>query len=253
MTFIQDRCPPEDGKSGPSRKPEAPIRRSMARILLIDPDEQARLLVGCALSAAGYELVSETTTGEALASVRRAPPQLVISECGAPGVELEALLQFFSDAGVLTGLPILVLSERASEADRVAAFESGVDDFVAKPFSPRELVLRVRALLRRCGDSAETGATWQHGALCVDVDGHRTWVEGREVQLTATEFQILVTLRTNRGRVMSRERIMAGLWGGARVGSRTIDAHVKRLRTRLGAASSCVETVRGVGYRFVEP
>ena len=153
----------------------------------------------------------------------------------------------------LTGLPIIMLTAKSEEIDRVVGLELGADDYVTKPFSPRELALRVRAVLRRRAPAGEDARVFEHGELRVDPDSHRASVGGREITLTAKEFQLLVALMGRPGRVMTRERLLDEVWGSdITVTSRTIDTHLKRLREKLGGAGDLIETVRGVGYRFAE-
>jgi two-component system phosphate regulon response regulator PhoB len=146
-----------------------------------------------------------------------------------------------------------MLTAKSEEVDRVVGFELGADDYVPKPFSPRELTLRVRAVLRRRATVQSPGAIVEHGCLRVDPERHRCFVEGEEIELTAKEFRLLSTLMARPGRVMTRERLLDEVWGSEiTVTSRTIDTHLKRLREKLGAAGDLIETVRGVGYRFAE-
>jgi len=153
----------------------------------------------------------------------------------------------------LAALPIIMLTAKSEEIDRVVGLELGADDYVTKPFSPRELALRVRAVLRRRAPTGEEARVLEHGALRVDPDSHRASVDGREITLTAKEFQLLVALMGRPGRVMTRERLLDEVWGSdITVTSRTIDTHLKRLREKLGRAGDLIETVRGVGYRFAE-
>jgi two-component system phosphate regulon response regulator PhoB len=151
-------------------------------------------------------------------------------------------------------IPILMLTAKGSEIDRVVGFELGADDYVVKPFSVRELILRIDAIMRR-GQSEEqpTRATIEFGVLRVDLEAHRVWVADREVDLTALEFNLLVTLYDRRNRVQNRTTLLDDVWGiEASITTRTVDTHVKRLREKLGQAGDYIETVRGVGYRFAE-
>lgn len=149
-------------------------------------------------------------------------------------------------------IPVLMASALGDEIDRIVGFELGADDYVVKPYSMRELVLRVEALLRRGGLVQPDGdEPLVFGRLRVDEGGFRAWVDGEEVTLTKTEFKLLTTLLARKGRVLSRETLLADVWGiTSDVTSRTVDTHVKRLRKRLGEASEYIETLRGVGYRF---
>jgi two-component system phosphate regulon response regulator PhoB len=153
----------------------------------------------------------------------------------------------------LRDLPILMLTARAEEVDRVVGFELGADDYVTKPFSPRELVLRVRAILRRAEGEQQKGAVLERGALQLDLERHRCTANGEDVELTAKEFRLLEVLMSRPGHVMTRQRLLDDVWGSdITVTERTIDTHLKRLREKLGAAGELIETVRGVGYRLAE-
>ena len=151
-------------------------------------------------------------------------------------------------------LPVVMLTARGEEVDRVIGFEVGADDYVVKPFSPRELILRVGAILRRATPATEDGITdetIQCGNLLIDVGAHRVDVEGQPADLTALEFRLLLDLARRRGRVQSRDALLERVWGyQPGVETRTVDTHIKRLREKLGAAAAHVETVRGVGYRL---
>jgi two-component system phosphate regulon response regulator PhoB len=145
-----------------------------------------------------------------------------------------------------------MLTARGEEIDKVVGFEVGADDYVVKPFNVRELLLRIRAILRRAQPDPRAGdKETQFGLLRIDFDGHRVWVDNKDVALTAMEFKLLSTFLTRKGRVQSRDTLLNDVWGmNAFVQTRTVDAHVKRLREKLGPAGEYVETIRGVGYRF---
>src|SRR5690606_23166232 len=145
---------------------------------------------------------------------------------------------------------VLMLTAKGEEVDRIVGFELGADDYVTKPFSPRALVLRVRALLRRRAGPAADGPRLERGVVRLDLERHRCFVAGEEVALTAKEFQLLATLMRRAGRVLTRERLLDEVWGSdVTVTLRTIDTHLKRLREKLGPGGELIETVRGVGYR----
>ncbi len=151
-------------------------------------------------------------------------------------------------------VPVLMLTARTDEVDRVVGFEVGADDFVTKPFSVRELVLRIRAILRRGGGADADLAREQVGPIRVDPGAHRAYVEGEEIALTALEFRLLTTFMSRLGRVQTREALLQDVWGvSSDLQTRTVDTHVKRLREKLGAGRDLIETVRGIGYRMVEP
>jgi two-component system phosphate regulon response regulator PhoB len=148
-------------------------------------------------------------------------------------------------------IPVIMLTAKGEEVDRIVGFEVGADDYVVKPFSVRELLLRVRAVLRRSHSPKTEDGSLAFGALRLDRDSHRVWVDGQEIALTALEFKLLDTFLSRRGRVQSREALLSDVWGiEADVTTRTVDTHVKRLREKLGPAGRYIETLRGVGYRF---
>ena len=148
-------------------------------------------------------------------------------------------------------VPVIMVTARGEEVDRVVGFEVGADDYVVKPFSVRELLLRVRAVLRRSASDDEQSAQIRFGDLTIDEAGHRVWVGETEVVLTALEFRLLTTFLARKGRAQSREQLLDDVWGiHAGVTTRTVDVHIKRLRTKLDTAGEYIETVRGVGYRF---
>ena len=223
------------------------------RVLVVDDEPDLVELVRFNLKEAGYEIDAARSGREALALLRRRPPDLLILDLMLPDVSgTEICRQVRSDAR-LAGIPVLMLTAKSEEVDRIVGFELGADDYVTKPFSPRELVLRVRALLRRASGEGEGAEVLEHGAVRLDVDRHRCQVDGDDVELTAKEFRLLETLMRRPGRVMSRERLLDEVWGtDITVTARTIDTHLKRLREKLRGAGPLIETVRCVGYRFAE-
>src|SRR5262249_27691690 len=167
-----------------------------------------------------------------------------------PGTEIAKAIK--GDAKT-RGIPIVVLTAKGEEIDRVLSFELGADDHVVKPFSVRELLLRVEAVLRR-GRPEAASAVDEFGCLRIDRQAHRVWVEGRETVLTALEFKLLTTLLERKNRVQSRSTLLDDVWGiEAEITTRTVDTHVKRLREKLGRAGDYIETVRGVGYKLASP
>ena len=224
------------------------------RILVVDDEPDLLELVRFNLSQAGYVVETAATGREALERIRRAPPDLVVLDLMLPDLPgTDVCREIRSDAR-LAELPVVMLTARSEEVDRVVGFELGADDYVPKPFSPRELMLRVKAVLRRRqAPEQPRERILEHGPLRIDPDRHRCFVEGDEVPLTAKEFGLLVTLMGRPGRVLTRERLLDEVWGAdITVTSRTIDTHLKRLREKLGPAGDMIETVRGVGYRFAE-
>jgi two-component system phosphate regulon response regulator PhoB len=223
------------------------------RILVVEDEPDLLELVRVNLHQAGYAVDTAADGRQALRALETAPPDLMVLDLMLPDLSgTEICRKVRADAGLAT-LPIIMLTAKAEEVDRVVGLEIGADDYVTKPFSPRELVLRVRAVLRRRPTSAEPGRPLEHGPLRLDPERHRCWVGGSEVPLTAKEFDLLHRLMLRPGRVMTRDQLLDDVWGSdITVTTRTIDTHLKRLREKLGAVGSLVETVRGVGYRFSE-
>jgi len=223
------------------------------RILLVDDEPDLLELVRVNLHQEGYEVETAEGGREALAMLRRSPPDLVILDLMLPDISGTEICRQVRQDAQLASLPIIMLTAKADELDRVVGLELGADDYVTKPFSPRELALRVRAVLRRNTPTHATVRAISHGRLEIDPERHRCSVDGEEIVLTAKEFELLRNLMERPGRVMSRERLLDAVWGSdVVVTTRTIDTHMKRLREKLGTASELIETIRGVGYRFAE-
>ena len=226
----------------------------MSHVLIVDDERDLAELIDFNLKSAGFSTYVASTGEEALSSARAQRPDLVLLDLmlpDMPGTEVCRQLR----AGALTrDILIVMLTAKGEEADRVRGFEVGADDYVTKPFSVRELVLRLKAILRRSGPPREDAASLLLGPLKLDIGAHRFYVESREVALTALEFRLLEYLMTRVGRVQTREQLLEEVWGlSSSLETRTIDTHVMRLRDKLGPARSFLETVRGVGYRIVVP
>lgn len=225
-----------------------------AKILVVDDERDLVQLISYNLRRAGFDPLPAYDGASALRRVQEDRPALVVLDVMLPDVSgLDVCRQLRADPD-LAGLPVLMLTARGEEEDRIRGLEVGADDYLSKPFSPRELVLRVQAVLRRTGEKAgATTAVLAAGPLAVDIDRHKVSVGGEEVGLTALEFKLLVDLMERRGRVQSREALLDRVWGySSFVTTRTVDTHVKRLREKLGEAAELIETVRGIGYRFAE-
>ncbi len=224
-----------------------------SRILVVDDEPDAIELIEFNLKAAGYDVTSAADGDEALKKARAVLPHLIILDLMLPGVDGLAVCKQLRRDERTAPIPIIMLTAKAAEIDRVLGLELGADDYVTKPFSPRELVLRVKRLLRsEPAPAAETDRiVWKE--LCVDVPRHRATVKGKPLDLTATEFKLLTVLAQRRERVQSRERLLQDVWEYDRlIDTRTVDTHIRRLREKLGQAAKYLETVRGVGYRFVQ-
>ncbi len=228
-----------------------------SRILVVDDEADLLALVEYNLQQGGYAVATAKDGASALAEVKRQRPDLIVLDVQLPDVLGTDVCKRLRRDPDTRAIPILMLTARGEEIDRVVGFELGADDYVVKPFSPRELVLRVGALLRRAtardgAEDAETGGgRLVIGAMVIDIPRHRVTVADEEVVLTALEFKLLLDLATRRGRVQARDALLERVWGYVSgVETRTVDTHVKRLREKLGAASDYLETVRGVGYRM---
>jgi two-component system phosphate regulon response regulator PhoB len=178
-------------------------------------------------------------------------PALIVLDLMLPEVDGLEVCKILRRDPATAAIPILMLTARAAEMDRVIGLELGADDYVTKPFSPRELVLRIKKLLARVKMAEEPISVLQFGTLAIDVPRHRVTVAGTAIELTATEFKLLEILARRRGRVQTRERLLQDVWGYDNpIDSRTVDTHMRRLREKIGAAADYLETIRGVGYRF---
>ncbi|MEP7050724.1 MAG: response regulator [Pseudomonadota bacterium] len=225
----------------------------MARILVIEDESDIRQVLDYNLKSAGHEVVEAARGADGLRLVREREPDLVLLDLMLPDMSGTEVCRSIKDNPATRALPVVMLTARGEESDRVVGFEIGADDYITKPFSVRELVLRIRAVLRRRELAVADGPSIEFGNLRMDRAAHRVWVEGDEVELTALEFKLLVTLYERRNRVQSRAALLDEVWGlDTKISTRTVDAHVKRLREKMGAARDYIETVRGVGYRFAE-
>lgn len=232
---------------------ETPECAETPLILLVDTEPDHIDTLTSSLRRDGYRTMSARSGREALQKSRETPPDLVLLELVLPDMSgIEVCRQLRIQQPSCAPLVMMVTS-KADEIDRVVAFELGADDFIAKPFSLRELMLRVRAALRRAKDERRAAAAQlgRFGELTIDTAALKVWVAGTEVMLTALEFRLLAVLLERRGRVQTRKALLEQVWGaGAHVTARTVDTHVKRLRIRLGSAAHYLETIRGVGYRM---
>jgi two-component system, OmpR family, phosphate regulon response regulator PhoB len=225
----------------------------MSVILIVEDEADLQQVLAYNLRQAGHEVMTASSGEAALAIIRQRPPELVVLDLMLPGVTGIEVCRVIKSDPTTRQIAVLILTAKGAEIDRVVGFELGADDYVVKPFSVRELALRIQAILRRGHDPApsEGGRSVEFGKLRIDRDAHRVWVEDHEVPLTALEFRLLGALFDRRDRVQSRATLLDEVWGvSSELETRTVDTHVKRLREKLGAAGVYIETVRGVGYRF---
>ncbi len=221
-------------------------------ILIVDDEKDLATTVAYAMEQEGWGtlLAHDGHTALGLAA-RRPAPDLVLLDLMLPDLSGNEVCRTLRSQSHTQDIPIVMLTARTEEIDRVVAFEVGADDYVGKPFSVRELVLRVKAIFRRAERPEPGGPELRFGCLRIDTAGHQVWVDEEEVVLTALEFRLLCTLLTRRGRVLSRETLLDDVWGhDPGLPTRTVDTHIQRLRKKIGAASAYIETLRGTGYRF---
>jgi two-component system phosphate regulon response regulator PhoB len=225
------------------------------RLLIVEDEPDLASTLAYNFEREGFTTTTAGTVALALAELERGPPDLIVLDVMLPDLSGFEVCRRVRATPTLKHVPILMLTARGEEIDRVVGFEVGADDYVVKPFSVRELVLRVRALLRRAHPQTEVEAhptKRRFGLLEIDDDGHRAFVAGQEVTLTALDLKLLKTLLDRKGRVQTRETLLNDVWGLDKdVSERTVDTSVKRLREKLGAAGAYVETLRGVGYRLI--
>lgn len=223
------------------------------RILVVEDERDISALVAYHLAREGYRVRTAEGGPEAIEAMASERPDLIVLDLMLPGLSGYEVLSEMRRKPELADVPVILLTARRDEADRVKGFELGADDYLTKPFSPRELVLRVGAVLRRSQSPAVAGSgrMLQGGLVSVDLNAMRVSVSGESIELTPTEYRLLVTLLERRGRVQSRQQLLETAWDiHARIETRTVDMHVQRLRAKLGEASEYIETVRGFGYRY---
>jgi two-component system phosphate regulon response regulator PhoB len=224
------------------------------RILIIDDEQDVIDLLSLHLRKAGYGLSTATEGATGLRMAREETPALIILDLMLPKMPGLEICKVLKTDGATRQIPVLMLTAKAEEIDRIVGLEFGADDYVTKPFSPRELVLRVNAILRRGkGEGAAEEKKLSIGAITLDPARHHVDVGGRAVRLTSVEFKLLNMLMRRQGRVQERDRLLNEVWGYESViDTRTVDTHVRRLRKKLGKAANAIETVRGFGYRIRE-
>ena len=224
------------------------------RILVVDDEPDAIELIRFNLKASGYEVLTAEDGEEALAKARKFSPDMILLDVMLPEIDGLEVCKILRRDPATASLPIIMLTAKASELDRVLGLEFGADDYVTKPSSPRELMLRVRNLLKRKESSKEEVERFQVRDIELDVSKYEVKIMGQPIDLTPTEFKLLQILMERKGRVQSRDRLLQDVWGYDQlIDTRTVDTHVRRLREKMGEAADYVTTVRGVGYRLMEP
>lgn len=226
------------------------------KVLIIEDDEDLQRLMALHVRSAGYDVLRATRGFDGVEIARREAPAVILLDLMLPDVSGMEVCRMLRREENLKNTAIVIVSARGEEIDRVVGFELGADDYVVKPFSVRELMLRVDALHRRVralGARVAKEDILSLGAIRLDPVRHQVWIEDEEAPLTFLEFQLLHVLMERRGRVQTRDRLIDDVWGmDVEVTTRTVDTHVKRLRDKLGTARDYIETIRGVGYRFKE-
>jgi len=225
----------------------------MSSILIIEDETDILELVEYHLKQSGFQVLTATDGSAGLELAIKKRPDLIILDLMLPVMEGKDVCRALKANPVTKAIPVLMLTAKAEELDRVIGLELGADDYVTKPFSPRELVLRIKAILRRRTFEKEDTKVIRIGDLLIDVDRHEVSIKDRPIRLTSTEFKLLVELASSRGRVQTRQRLLEKVWGYTYEGYyRTVDTHIRRLREKLGDMAEYIETLRGFGYRFRE-
>ena len=222
------------------------------RILVVDDEPDITALVAYHLAKTGYRVSTAANGADALRSAREERPDIVVLDLMLPGLSGYEVLAELRKRDETRDVGVILLTARREEADRIKGLSLGADDYLTKPFSPHELALRVAALLRRLASPAVSGgSTMAAGPITIDRAAHKVLLDGQELQLTSTEFKLLLTLLERRGRVQTRPQLLETVWEAQPdIQTRTVDMHVQRLRTKLGEHGPLIETVRGFGYRF---
>jgi len=227
------------------------LMTAQERILVVDDEPDIAALVSYHLARSGYAVSTAASGPEALSAVRQMRPALVVLDLMLPGLSGYEVIEQLRGDRELADTPVLMLTARREEADRLRGFTLGADDYLTKPFSAPELVLRVGAILRRTRAAPPSGDVIAAGPIAIDRATHAVTVSGRAIELTPTEYKLLILLAERRGRVQPRQHLLQLVWEAAPdVQTRTVDMHVQRLRGKLGEAADLIETIRGFGYRM---
>lgn len=222
-------------------------------ILIVEDEEDILELLDYHFTEEGFKTITAQAGDEALEMVSKSPPDLIVLDIMLPEMIGTEVCKVLKQQEETRHIPIVMLTAKGDEIDRVVGFELGADDYVTKPFSPRELLLRVKAILKRIQAREDEKEIIQINKITIDKPKHKVMIDGEPVELTATEFKLLLTLVERKGRVQTRDMLLESVWGYDYAGfTRTVDTHMRRLRSKLGAGGDCIETVRGVGYRIQE-
>ncbi len=238
-------------------KPEAV---AALRVLVAEDEPDIAALIAYQLTREGFRVETAGSGSEALDAVGREIPDLLVLDRMLPGLSGDEVLRQLKSEPSTANIPVLVLTAKREQEDRIEGLELGADDYLTKPFSPRELVLRAQAILRRVQEFGMTsgGRILRAGPIRLDIASHQTLLDGDEIELTPTEFRLLQALMERRGRTQSRKQLLEKAWdidsaAADRIQTRTVDMHVRRLRSKLGGAGDWIQTIRGFGYRLKVP
>ncbi len=225
----------------------------MKTILIIEDERDLLDLIAFNLEREGYRVLTAQDGKEGLETARTRYPDLIILDLMLPGIMGTDICKILKNSEKTATIPIIMLTAKGEEIDRVVGFEVGADDYVVKPFSNRELTLRIRAVLRRSEPDNKEGKIITAGPISIDTGRHIVTSAGEEIVLTTTEYKLLLNLAERMGRVQNRDLLLKNVWGYNYIGdTRTVDTHITRLRTKLGSAGEMIKTVRGFGYKMEE-
>jgi DNA-binding response OmpR family regulator len=226
----------------------------MSRILVAEDDPDIANLLMHYLQRAGFEADMVSSGRDVVPRVRKAPPDLLLLDLMLPEVDGLQVCRAVRGDPQTASIPIIMVTAKGEESDRIVGLELGADDYITKPFSPNEVIARIKALLRRAQRTGPADGRLTYGPLSVDVDRHLVRIDGREVKLTAKEFLLLQYLMQHRGRVLSRDLLLSDVWGYSYTGgTRTVDVHVRRLREKVPFLTEAIVTVKQFGYKLIEP
>jgi phosphate regulon transcriptional regulator PhoB len=229
------------------------IKAANKKILVAEDEVDVLNLVAINLKSAGFNVLKAEDGSTALEVARTAFPALIVLDLMLPGMSGIDVCKVLKSESATKLIPIIMLTAKAEEVDRIVGLELGADDYITKPFSPRELVLRAKSVIRRTDSSGPIDHTLKIGDIQLDRSRFEVLVKGKQLDFTATEFKLLALLMERRGRVQSRDTLLNDVWGYENlIDTRTVDTHIRRLREKLGKSADCIETVRGFGYRIAE-
>jgi two-component system, OmpR family, phosphate regulon response regulator PhoB len=225
----------------------------MKTILVIEDEKDLAELIAFNLEKEGYQPLIALDGASGLETARSGNPDMILLDLMLPGLQGTEICKILKSSDKTAKIPIVMLTAKGEEIDRVVGFEVGADDYIVKPFSSRELMLRIKAVLRRSGGGEAESRIIRAGRITIDIDRHTVSIDGTDIILTTTEFNLLLKLAERLGRVQSRDRLLKDVWGMSHIGdTRTVDTHITRLRTKLGESGDLIKTVRGFGYKMEE-